>query len=145
MIVRIVEEPLQIDIYGFSGTALNKDYAGAAFKLMDRMWQIVKSNGLGNKGQNIWIYEPGDVVFAGVELNATPQPGLMLEHKQIELLKYAYYKHVGPYNLIKRAGQAMNEELAKQGLQSGRPYVEIYGHWSNDESKLETELIMNLK
>jgi len=64
--MEIVNDPLTLDIYGFSGIAANKDYAGTAFRLMDKMWQIVKSNNLENKGLNIWVYEQDQNVFAGV-------------------------------------------------------------------------------
>ena len=116
-----------------------------AFKLMDRMWRIVKSNGLGNKGKNIWIYEKDETVFAGIELEVIPGPDIILEHKSLTLSKYAWYKHIGPYNLIKLAGQSMNDEIRKKGFEVDFPYVEIYGHWTNDESKPETELLMCLK
>lgn len=145
MNVEIITTALELDVYGFSGIALNGDYAGTAFKLMDKMWQTVKSNELGNKGKNIWIYEQNHTVFAGVELDDIPKPDIMLEHKSLRFTKYAYYKHIGPYNLIKQTGQAMTNEIQKKGLEVTLPYVEIYGHWSNDESKLETELLMCLK
>jgi effector-binding domain-containing protein len=145
MNVEIITEPLKINIHGFSGIAVNKDYAGTAFKLMDRMWQAVKSNNLKNKGLNTWIYEEDHKVFAGVELDKSPQDGTGLEQKGITLLKYAYYKHIGPYNLIKQAGQNMTDELKSKGYETVLPYIEIYGHWTNDETKLETELLMSLK
>ncbi len=145
MNVEIIEKPLSLTIYGFSGIAMNKDYAGTAFKLSDKMWKTVKSNNLKNKGLNIWVYEQNENVFAGVELNEVPNRNTGLEQKSITLLKYAYYKHIGPYHLIKQAGQNMNEELKKKGLGTSLPYIEIYGHWTNDETKLETELLFCLK
>jgi effector-binding domain-containing protein len=138
----IIDKSLSLDIYGFSGPAIGKDYVGTAFKLMDRMWKAVKSNDLKNKGLNVWVYEPNEMVFAGVELESPPKQGIGLEQKSITLKKYAYYKHVGPYNLIQQAGQAMNDELKAKGLKTCGPYIEIYGHWTNDENKLETELLM---
>jgi effector-binding domain-containing protein len=144
MNIEIITTVLELDVYGFSATASNGDHAGAAFKLMDKMWQTVRSNGIANKGKNIWIYEQQHKVFAGIELEAVPKPGI-LEHKNLRLTKYAYYKHIGPYNLIKQTGQAMNDEIRKKGFEVTLPYVEIYGHWTNDESKLETELLMCLK
>jgi effector-binding domain-containing protein len=145
MNLEIINEPLRLDIYGFSGIAVNKDYAGTAFKLMDKMWQIVKSNNLKNKGLNIWVYEQDHSVFAGVELNDIPNQDTGLEQKAITLLKYARYKHIGSYNLIKQAGQNMTDELKSKGYETILPYIEIYGHWTNDETKLETELLMSLK
>ncbi len=139
-----INKNLKLDIYGFSGSAVGKDYAGTAFKLMDRMWQVVKSNGLKNKGQNIWVYELNEKVFAGVELENVPGNNAGLEQKSISLIKYAYYKHIGPYSLIKQAGQTMRSELKSKGFEATFPYIEIYGHWTQDESKLETELLMSL-
>ncbi len=145
MHVEIHNKNLTFDIHGFSGTAANKDYAGTAFKLMDKMWQVVKSNNVKNKGLNVWIYESNDSVFAGVELITRPTRDLGLEEKSIMLGKYAYYKHVGPYNKIKETGQAMRRELENRGLETILPCIEVYGHWNNDETKLETELYMRLK
>jgi predicted transcriptional regulator YdeE len=145
MNVEIINIPLTLDIHGFSGIAINKDYAGTAFKLMDKMWQAVKSNTLKNKGLNIWVYEQNEKVFAGVELNEIPARNTGLEQKNLTLTKYAYYKHIGPYNLIKQAGQNMRDELSSKGFNTTLPYIEIYGHWTNDEIKLETELLMSLR
>jgi len=142
MKVEVINQPFNINIHGFSGIAINKDYAGTAFKLMDKMWQAVKSNGLKHKGLNIWVYETGEKVFAGVELYDTPIQDTGLEQKSISLTKYAYYKHIGPYKQIKQAGQNMRNELKRVGLKTTDPYIEIYGHWTADETKLETELLM---
>jgi len=145
MNVQIITTPFYLDIYGFSGVAINKDYAGTAFKLSGKMWETVKSANLKNKGLNVWVYDANDRVFAGVELDAISAPATNLEHKSIDLLKYAYYKHVGPYQLIKQAGQNMQQELRGRGFITGLPYIEIYGHWTNDESKLETELLVRVE
>src|SRR5262245_52976934 len=111
MNVEIITRNFQLDVYGFGGVAANKDYIGTAFKLSGKMWEVVKNNGMKNKGMNIWIYETDDKVFAGVELE---NPGIDnnhgLEKKKINLEKYAYYKHVGPYNLIKQIGQDMTNQ-----------------------------------
>jgi effector-binding domain-containing protein len=145
MKIEIVNIPFSIDIYGFSGKAINKDYSDTAFRLSGKMWQAVKSNNLKNNGINVWVYEPDEMVFAGVELDGTPDQDFGLEQKTITLMKYAYFKHIGPYNRIRLAGQAMTDEIKQRGFKSGLPYIEIYGHWTNDESKLETELLMTLK
>ena len=106
------------------------------------MWQAVKENDIKNKGKNIWVYEPNENVFAGVELDNDSNTCEILEQKNISLIKYAYFKHVGPYQLLKQIGINMRNELKHKGLEAGLPYIEIYGHWTNDESKIETELLM---
>jgi predicted transcriptional regulator YdeE len=145
MNLEIITKELRLDLYGFSEIASTKNYSETAFKLMNKMWQVVKSNNLKTKGLNIWVYEPNDKVFAGVELDSLTRQDTGLEHKSVVLEKYAYYKHVGSYNLIKQVGQSMKDALTKRDLENRSPYVEIYGHWNNDETKLETELLMCLK
>lgn len=145
MNLEIINNPLNLHICGFAGIAVNKNYTETAFKLMDKMWQTVKSKNLKNKGLNIWVYEQDQKIFAGVELNNFPNQDTGLEQKSITLLKYAYYKHIGPYSLIKLAGQNMTNELKSKGYETILPYIEIYGHWTNDETKLETTLLMSLK
>jgi len=145
MDIQIITTGLKLNLLGVSGTAINKDYTGTAFRLMDKMWKVVKTKGLKNKGLNVWVYESNEEVFAGVEPYGSPAREEGLEERIILLAKYAYYKHVGPYSLIKQVGQNMVNELKTQGLEIIPPYVEIYGHWTNDESKLETELLMNLE
>ena len=145
MNVEIFNKPFKLITYGFSGIAVNKDYVGTALMLMNRMWHVVNSNNLKHKGRNIWVYESNEKVFAGVELHDIPNNSKGLEQKEINLIKYAYYKHIGPYNLIKQAGENMTEELKNKGFETVLPYVEIYGHWTNDETRLETELLMCLK
>ena len=138
----MINKELKLNISGFSGVASNKNYAGTAFALMDKMWPVVKSKGLKHKGLNIWVYELNESVFAGVELDDPSITDTGLEQKVILLTKYAYYKHVGPYSQLKQAGNNMQNELRRMGLKSRLPYIEIYGHWTNDETQLETELLM---
>jgi effector-binding domain-containing protein len=145
MDIEIIDQIFRLDIYGFSGVAENNDHIQTAFQLMDKMWQVVEAHGLGNEGKNIWVYEADKKVFAGVELHNSPANDIRLEHKNIRLEKYAYYKHIGPYNQLKQAGQNMRNELTKKGFEISFPYIEIYGHWTSDETKLETELFMCLK
>lgn len=145
MTIEFITTELNLNISGFSGVAANKNYAGTAFALMDKIWPVIKSKGLKHQGLNIWVYEPGDQVFAGVELEDPAAADTGLEHKILSLQKYAYYKHIGPYSLLKQTGDAMRSRLLQMGLKPRLPYIEIYGHWTNDETKLETELLMALE
>jgi hypothetical protein len=145
MNIQVFNEPLTLDIFGFSSVAVHGDRAGTAFTLSGKMWSAVKSNNLKNKGINIWIYELNAMVFAGVELDEVPPDSVGLEQKSITLTKYAYYKHVGSYSLIKQAGAKMQNELKSRGLETCLPHIEIYGHWTGDETTSETELFVSLK
>jgi predicted transcriptional regulator YdeE len=144
MKVEIITTPFMLDIYGISGIALNKNYTETAFALSGKMWEIIKKKKIGNKGVNIWVYESNESLFAGVELDHSPEYGTGLEQKIIHLPKYVYFKHIGPYDLIKQVGLNMKNELRGKGYETGLPYIEIYGHWTNDETKSETELLLSL-
>lgn len=145
MKIEINNPELKLDVRGYSGTAINKNYIATGFSLMDKTWQTIRLNNLKHKGLNIWIYEPDEKVFAGVELEDNSKDDTGLEKKSIALVNYARYKHIGPYDKIKKAGENMKNELKSRGFEIEFPYIEIYGHWNNDETKLETELIMALK
>ena len=146
MNIEIITSNFQLDIYGIEGIAATKGYAATAFVLSGRMWEVIKANSVKNKGRNIWVYESANKVFAGVELeNPGAAKGFGLEERKIRLEKYAYYKHVGPYKLIKQTGQNMIAELRNQGCEVILPYIEIYGHWTGDENTSETELLMCVK
>ncbi|MGC3947203.1 MAG: GyrI-like domain-containing protein [Chryseolinea sp.] len=145
MMPTIVLKTLKLDLFGFWGVATDRDYAALAFNLTDRLWKTIKLHNIPNIGRNIWVYESDHRVFAGVESENPAAASSVLESNIITLQKYAYYKHVGPYSLIKRAGEQMRAELATTNFETTLPYVEIYGHWTSDESLLETELLMALK
>lgn len=145
MDIQIISTPLHLVLHGFGGLAPDKDYAGTAFRLSGKMWEIIKTQGIKNKGKNTWVYEAGDNVFAGVELDNPGETAGRLEVRRIQLDKYAYYKHTGSYKLIGQAGQAMKNELTKQGYKIVLPYIEIYGHWTGQDHTTETELIMCLE
>ena len=145
MDVTIITAPFNKTLFGFSGTAINKDYAATGIKLMDKMWQTIRSNNLKHKGINIWVYEQNEKVFAGVELETNTPDNTGMEFKSVTLTKYGYYKHIGPYSQLKHVGQALADELKNRGYEVTLPYIEIYGHWTEDETKLETELLMSLK
>src|SRR5476651_1529655 len=119
MDVEILNKDFNLTLYGFSGTAVNKNYGETGFKLMDKMWEKVKSNSLKHKGINVWVYEPNEMVFAGVELESAPEVETGLELKQINISKYLYYKHIGPYRGLAGAYSKMRAYLAENNLKAG--------------------------
>lgn len=141
MSLQIINTPFHVNLHGFSGKVLNKDYAGAGRPLMDAMWKEIKSKGIKNKGINYWVYEKGEMLFTGVELDQELPVDANLELKQISMTKYAYWKHTGPYNKLKDAYANMHDELERRKIPFHYPFLEVYGHWIPDETKLETEIL----
>jgi effector-binding domain-containing protein len=144
MAFEIINKPFHVSLYGFSGKILNKDYSGTGSRLMDPLWKELKSKEIKNKGINYWVYDKNDMLFTGVELEQDVPPDTKMELKNINLSQYAYWKHIGPYTKLKDAYSAMHNELEKRGISFYYPFLEIYGHWTNDETKLETEILFSL-
>ncbi len=145
MDIGIFNKNFELHLYGYSGIAVKQNWGEFGFTLMDKMWKQVKSNNLKNKGINIWVYEPGNYLFTGVQLEETPTKEMGLEEKKLILEKYAYYKHIGSYTKVGASGSQMREEIKKRGFMYRLPCIEMYGHWQPDESKLETEIIWCLE
>jgi effector-binding domain-containing protein len=144
MMLEIINKPFIVTLHGFEGKVLNKDYASTGRLLMDPIWKEVKSKGIKNKGINYWVYDKNDMLFTGVELEQEAPADSAMEVKKINLIQYAYWKHIGPYSKLKNAYDAMHSELEKRNINFYYPFLEIYGHWTNAETKLETEIIFSL-
>jgi predicted transcriptional regulator YdeE len=140
-----IKNGLELTVYGYGGFAPNKNWGEVGMGLMNKMWEKVKGNNLKNKGINIWVYEPNLAIFAGVELESAPPESIGLEMRKVSLKTYAVHKHIGPYNKISESMTPARDEMAKRGLKPVLPYLEIYGHWDPDESKLETDMIWKLE
>jgi effector-binding domain-containing protein len=144
MALEIINKPFIVTLCGFSGKVLNKNYAGTGKQLMDAMWNEVKSKRIKNKGINYWVYEKGEMLFTGVELEQELPADNKMELKTIHLTKYARWKHIGPYTQLKQAYDGMHAELAERNMDFYFPFLEIYGHWTPDEGKLETDIMFSL-
>lgn len=53
--------------------------------------------------------------------------------------------HVGPYTLLGGAHDAVRRYCIQNHRPIAGPYWEVYGHWTDDPSKLETEVVYLLK
>ncbi len=149
MLPDIRSTPVEFTVHGFS--LLHdpaKKFGEEIMALLGRVWPVVKGNSLPHDGVNRVVYDAAPsgagecMVFAGVVLGtgAEAMTGASeLERKTVRLTRYAVWKHVGPYHLIPVTGAAMRKALEVAGHRMGWPMVEVYGHWTSDESKLETE------
>jgi effector-binding domain-containing protein len=149
MIPEIRTKPIEYTIFGHSlRHDPNKRFGEEIMALLGRVWPLLKGNAIPNDGINRVVYDEGCSVFAGVVLGpgAEAMPAAAgLQRKTVRLTRYAVWKHVGPYHLISATATAMNEALEAAGHRTDWPMVEVYGHWTSDESKLETETFVALR
>lgn len=132
-----------------TGVSLRHDAArtyGHEYRmLLDRLWPAIKAGAVRHKGINWGVYGPEERVFAGVEAETADHAAAGLESISVRLDRYAWGKQIGPYQLIPGAYAALHSFITARGLVHGWPQIEIYSHWTSDESKLETELLIPVR
>ena len=144
MDIKILDEPLDFDLYGLSGDVASFDYAGSGKKLMDELWRRVREHSLPHKGKNFWVYHRADHMSSCVELKDGASAQSILVHLPVSLQKYAYFKHVGLYKRLGEVHREMDAELRARGLVECGPRIEKYGDWVEDENQLVTEVFIGL-
>ena len=147
MNIEIIEEPIRFHLHGIGGVVENERFGEVGFRLMNEMWQVVKSTNTPTTGINHWIYLPDGRMFVGVELRDAQQISIpdQLEPLEFELQRYMKHVHVGPYQALPQKWKALKADLAVRGEIIGSPSLEIYGHHCDDPSKLETTILIGLQ
>ncbi len=139
-------QPLQVSLLGTSLTHNSgRNYGEEIIQLLDQVWPVVRAGGVANKGINWVVYDEGDQIYAGIETNSPEATAPGLYRKEIQLARYASWEHIGPYHKLHEACSSLNKALKDMGLQTRRPLIEVYGHWNEDESKLETTILVPLQ
>ena len=145
MTLEIRDVPYQKRLYGISIPVLSGQKPGEVmFSAMDALWSILRANAVPNAGVNHILYTAGTSVFAGVEIESSPDPALGLERIDVQIPRYAYYRHAGPYNQLGDVYRSVYEQIDSMHLAAGPLSLEIYGHWDADPSKLVTEILIGL-
>jgi effector-binding domain-containing protein len=110
------------------------------------VWQFIRASSIQHTGRNMALYWDGEInLECGVIVlhpftsdgpvicSATPG-GLV-----------ATTAHFGPYSRLGEANQAISDWCAAEGYQFAGPSWEIYDHWTDDESKLRTDVFYLLR
>lgn len=143
----ILESPIRFHLHGISGVVENDQYGKVGIRLMNEMWKVIKGNQIPTTGINHWVYLPNCQLFTGVELlnpNHFPVPS-QLEPIEFELRRYLKHVHIGPYQALPQKWRALKSELAVLREIITSPSLEIYGHHCDDQSKLETTILIGLQ
>lgn len=146
MNIEIVAEPVGFRLHGIRGTVANDRFGEVGLRLMNEMWQMVRSRGIATTGINHWVYLDANELFVGVELtDGEPIAAAgALEPIEILLPRYARHLHVGAYQALSLKWRDFRAELASLGERVSLPSLEIYGHHCDAPSLLETTLLIGL-
>ena len=145
MQIEISDQPIQFRLHGFSGDVDNNRFGEVGFRLMNEMWQVVKSANIVTTGINHWVYLPDGKMFVGVELQVAPSSANSLETLEFQLKRYLRHVHIGPYQVLPQKWRDLKAELQRQGESIGSPSLEIYGHHWDDPTELETTILIALE
>jgi effector-binding domain-containing protein len=117
------------------------------FELLDQVWPYVKGKQIPNAGINVAIYRPDErpghadgslAMEAGAQvLGPFPESEHVIQ-SATPAGTVATATHIGPYNRLGDAHTALRNWCAQHGHQCTGTTWEVYGHWTDDESKLRT-------
>lgn len=140
--VDIRTEPIEFNLHGVSGDVPDRNYGKAGFKLMEGLWPVIKEKDIKTTGINYWFYNGATRLSTCVELVDESD---LFEHVPVRFEKYAYYKHIGPYERLGESYAALNADIAARGLSTNGLSLERYGDWTDDASQLVTEIYIGLR
>jgi hypothetical protein len=122
---------------------------GAAWKpALDLVWAFLRTQpGLRADGHNVFLYHHGagpsapmEIDF-GVEVTRAFVTAGEVHPCETPAGEVATSVHVGRYDRLIDTHDAIHAWCAAQGRQIGGRSWEIYGDWTDDESKLETTVV----
>ncbi len=119
---------------------------------LNEVWQFLRTHpGLRTDGHNVFLYQPGRDQAApmqvdfGVEVVRAFDPAGEVYATETPAGEVALAVHVGRYRSLGKTHAAITAWCAAQGRALAGKSWEIYGDWSEDESKLETTVLYLLR
>ena len=109
--------------------------------LLDKVWAVVRTLGAGPIGHNIAVYRFRDGALdleIGVQVAASFTPTAGVEPSTTPAGKCLRTLHTGPYSGIRQATDAVIAHAKANNLPTTNLSWEVYGDWTEDETKLET-------
>lgn len=124
--------------------------------LCGEVWQVVTARGEYQPGRLLAMYtDSSDGFFTievGVEVgrqwdleNQQSEKGHRVEGSSLPAGKVLATTHLGPYQLLSEAHQAMERYCAENQITMAGPAWELYGHWTENEQELRTDICYLVK
>jgi effector-binding domain-containing protein len=126
--------------------AVPREGIPAAWKpALDKVWAFLRTNQIPNAGLNVFLYQPPqhsggpmNIDFGVQVLSRFQDEG---EVKCVATPSGQVVKtiHIGPYTRLREAHAAIHQWCKANQRRTSTSW-EIYGHWNNDQEKLETTI-----
>jgi len=109
------------------------------------VWNALRALQVTGTGRHVAVYWDGEInLEVGVEV-ASPFGGCgEVVDSTTPAGTVATTTHLGPYNQLKHAHEALHQYCKSHGLELARPCWEVFGHWQDDwnrdPSKIRTDV-----
>ena len=115
-----------------------------------RVWTVLKQHGVTGAGRHVAVYLNGAIdLEVGVEISNTFTGAAEVVRSQTPAGMVAAVRHLGPYQELHLAHQAVRQFCADHGHRLAGPSWEIYGHWEaawdHDPSQVRTDVVYLLE
>lgn len=106
-----------------------------------KVWEFLRRTGTPHLGLNVALYHDKVMnVDCGVLVPDRFEGQGEVTCRQVPGGLVARTTHVGPYHLLSAAHNFVIDWCQSNGYRTILPCWEVYGHWNDDETKLETEV-----
>jgi effector-binding domain-containing protein len=110
-------------------------------RLCGEVWEYARASGLPRPGRHVALYLDGEInLEVGAEMGRPFTGNDRVVCSSTPAGRVAMTEHVGPYNRLGEAHKAVCRWCEQNGHTPAGPCWEIYGHWTDDVSKLTTEV-----
>ena len=110
------------------------------------VWSRVKAHGVDRPGRLAAIYLDGAInIEVGVEVTEAFAGFEDLPRSTTPAGRVATVTHIGGYDGLRGAHQAIHTWCTEQGHRLAGPNWEIYGHWNDDPAQLRTDVFYLLE
>jgi effector-binding domain-containing protein len=115
-------------------------------KLCGEVWNFFRSSGLPRPGRHLALYlDCAMNIEVGVEVSQPFTGSQRVVCSQTPAGLVATTTHFGPYSRLGDAHHAVQKWCSDHGYTPAGPSWEVYGHWTDDESQLRTDVFWLLQ
>lgn len=145
-IEHLVSQPLAV----VRRRASAKELARVVPEACGLVWNVIRAEKVPGAGRHVAVYWDGQInLDVGVEIEAPFAGHGEVVGSSTPAGTVATTTHLGPYNLLHGAHQAILQWCADHGHAPAGPSWEVYGHWidewNTDPSRIRTDVFYLLK
>ncbi len=110
-------------------------------QLCGEAWNYIRAAHVPSPGRNVAVYLNGTIdLEVGVEVDSTADGAGDIVRSATPAGRVATATHFGSYARLAEANQGILEWCRVNSLKPSGPSWEVYGHWTDDQEKVQTDI-----